>query len=66
MKQPEDELTRKCKTAQDLFQDYTSRITYGERDLIPYHKDQANFWLSKYRILKKELDDRNVMGSAPI
>ena len=59
---PEDELLRKCKTAKDLFQDYTSRITYGERDLVSYHRDQANFWLTKYRNLKKELDDRDAIA----
>ena len=56
---PEDELVRKCQTAKDLFQDYTSKITYGEKELASYHKEQANFWLTKYRTLKEELDDRD-------
>jgi len=57
--EPEDELVRKYKTAKRLFQDYRSKVTYGEPEQISYNTDQANFWLVKLRKLKEELDLRD-------
>jgi hypothetical protein len=63
IKDPEDELVTRLKTAKRLFQDYRYKVTSGAPEQISYHTDQANFWLAKYRILKKEMDDRDVMPS---
>ena len=59
IKAPEDELATRLKTAKRLFQDYRYKVTSGAPEQISYHTDQANFWLTKYRALKEELDLRD-------
>jgi hypothetical protein len=57
--EPEDELVTRFKTAKRLFQDYRYKVASGAPGQISYHTDQANFWLTKYRALKEELDQRD-------
>ena len=60
----DDELTQRCKTAESLFQDYRSRITYGDPAQATYNTDQAKFWLGKYKRLKLEIEQRDNPESA--
>ena len=57
--EPEDDLLKRFRRAENSFQDYTFKITHCDPEQVDYNRTQAKFWLAKYRKLKDELDERD-------
>lgn len=61
----EDDLLKRCRRAENSYQDYKFKITHCDPEQIDYNRDQAKFWLAKYKTLKEELDLRDGIETDP-